>query len=189
MTAMTRGANARRHEPRSPDTALEQDERYTRPEDDALCRQLAGVRRWTLDVAACKESHLAPRYYDVRLNGLLMPWDSPAVWCNPPFSDLWAWVRRAWEQMAEGECELVALLMPATRTEQPNWHELVEPWRDGEARKLPSGRVWLRSHFLPSRTRFGHPGNPRGYGVGSPPFTCVLLVWSRRPQTSARRLA
>ncbi len=38
----------------------------------------------------------------------------------------------------------------------------------------------LMTHFLPGRTRFGHPGNVEGVGVGSPPFGCVLLVFRRR---------
>lgn len=37
--------------------------------------------------------------------------------------------------------------------------------------------VSLRTHFLPGRTRYGHPGNREGIGVDSPPFASVLLVW------------
>ena len=44
---------------------------------------------------------------------------------------------------------------------------------------IARGFVNLTTHFLPGRTRFGHPGNPEGVGVGSPPFGCVLLVWRR----------
>ncbi len=167
---------------------LEQDQRFTLERDLALCAELAGVARFDLDVAACRESHCAPKYFTVRDNGLVQPWRATAVFCNPPFSDIAPWVRRSWLALARRECELIAMLLPATRTEQRWWQHDVEPYRDRGVRKLGAGgvRASLTSHFLPGRTRFGKPGNPRALsvhqvgeelGVGSPPFTCVLLVW------------
>lgn len=166
--------------------ALEQDQRFTLDATDRWCRDKARVKKWDLDVAACKERHLAKRYFTVENNGLLQPWDAEAIWANIPFSHIAPWVRRAWAAMDSGESGTIAMLMPGSRTEQPFWQHAIEPFRDREPRRLKSGRVWLTSHFLPDRTRFGHPGNRRALGVGSPPFGCVLLVWARTPQTSAR---
>ncbi len=167
--------------------ALAQDQRFTRPNTDHWARARAGVSHWELDVAACKESHLAKRYYTARDNALVQPWNAKSIWANIPFSCIAPWVVRAWAAMDCGEAGTIAMLMPATRTEQDWWQALIEPWRDDWPRRMKRGLVWLRTHYPPERSRFGHPGNPRGHGVGSPPFACVLLVWSRTaPQTSVR---
>ncbi len=166
--------------------ALAQDQRFTLEHTDLWARAIADVKCWTLDVAACLKSHLAPRYFTVERSGLLQPWDSEAVWANIPFSLIDPWIWRAWEAMERGESGTVAMLLPATRTEQPWWQEQVEPWRDRRPRRTPSGPVWLTSHHPPGgRTRFGNPRDLRGERVGSPDFTCVLLVWRRRPFVQA----
>lgn len=189
------------------DPGLDLDRRYTTRETMDLCMRLAGVDAWDLDVAADEESHWAPRWYCgtagevtaaaceqglAGFDGLNMPWDGPRVWCNPPYSDIEPWVRKAWNEVLLGECSVVAMLLPATRTEQPWWQEHVEQLRDGAAdrnwnRMHTHGDVRfsslsprLTTHFLPGRVKFGHPGNRDAVGVGSPPFGCVLLVW-RRP--------
>jgi hypothetical protein len=176
------------------DPTADIDRRYTTPETMALCMRLADVDGWDLDVAADAESHWARHWYCAPgdtsawaygVDGLQCPWWG-RVWCNPPFSDVESWVERAWQ--AVNPCnatvaQLVAMLLPANRTEQPFWQRMVEPYRDrgmlGGGLPL-DGNVELTSHFLPTRVRFGHPGNPKGHNVGSPPFGCVLLVWRRQ---------
>lgn len=177
------------------DPTVDLDRRYTTRETMALCMKLAGVEEWDLDVAADEESHWAPRWYDVRADGLSQPWKGPRIWCNPPYSNLEPWLRRVWEAFTTEwfDIDVVAMLLPASRTEQPWWQDLVEPYRDrgvldgasrrsweGEATpRVLGGDIELTSHFLPGRIKFGHPGNRDAVGVGSPPFGCVLLVWRR----------
>lgn len=153
------------------------DQRFTTRETDEWCRRVAGVEAWDLDVAACDESHLAERYFTKERDGLMQSW-SGRVWCNPPFSDIEPWVRKATYEVLSGHVEVVAMLLPASRTEQAWWQDCVEPFRDGRSR--PGVPSYITTYFLKSRTRFGLPGNREGVGVGSPPFGCVLLVW-RRP--------
>ncbi len=156
-----------------PAESLEQDERYTTRETMAWCASKAGVAMWDLDVAACEESHKADVFYSVVTDGLVHPWFG-RTWCNPPYSDIAPWVAKAWREMesAPGP-SVIAMLIPASRTEQSWWQTSVEAKRDRGSS--------FTTHFLPGRTRFGHPGNPEGVGVGSPPFGCVLLVWRRNP--------
>ena len=164
------------------DPTTDLDRRYTTRETMDLCMRLAGVDAWDLDVAADEESHWAPWWFDVRADGLKQRWHG-RVWCNPPYSDVGPWVLKAWQQAPD--CDVVAMLLPANRTEQPFWSEYVEPVRDG--RRPPSGHRFtllareakLTTHFLPTRVKFGHPGNRDAVGVGSPPFGGVLLVWRR----------
>lgn len=166
------------------DPDLWPDKKYTTPETMHLCMGIAGVNRWCVDVAADKESHWAEVWYGIVANGLAQPWFG-SVWCNPPFSDIEPWVKRAWQAMTlprttHNDADLVAMLLPANRTEQPWWQSLVEPWRDREPLRVLDGAVRaarLTTHFLPSRIRYGHPGNPKGIRTGSPPFASVLLVW------------
>lgn len=151
------------------------DERYTTRTTMDLCMKLAGVDSWDLDAAACEMSHWAPRWYSLTESGLEHPWGG-RTWVNPPFSELRPWVERGWEQIHR--CERIAMLLPANRTEQPFWQELVEPFRD---RVRKEGFADLSTHHLPGRIQFGNPGNPLGINTkNSPPFGCVLLVWRHR---------
>lgn len=148
------------------------DRRYTTRETLDLCRKLAGVEAFDLDVAADEESHHADNYFTIQMDGLKQRWFG-RVWCNPPYSDIEPWVQRAWLSHERGDTSVIAMLLPCNRTEQAWWQELIEPVRDG--RDLPGHG--METHFLPGRIKFGHPGNRDAVGVGSPPFGCVLLVW------------
>jgi hypothetical protein len=109
--------------------------------------------------------------------GLTSPW-SGRVWCNPPFSSCAHWLAKADDEMrAKRGPELLVMLIPATRTEQPFWQRYVEPLRD---RSPPRGGFTLTTHFLQGRPKFGFPGDPDGEASASPRFGCVLLVWKRR---------
>lgn len=157
-----------------PDDVL--DERYTTRETMEWVRKTARVTGFDLDVAACEESHHADRFYTKADDGLSKPWRG-RCWCNPPYSDIAPWVSKAWQSMAEG-AELVAMLIPATRTEQSWWQTMVEPYRDRRARHPSNAK--LETYFLPGRTAFARPGSG-GVGQSGAPFGCVLLVWRRRP--------
>jgi len=175
-----------------PDDGLERDERYTPRETMEWVKRVAGVDAFDLDAAACEESHKAEEFYTrprtkEEAGGLELPWFGRSF-VNPPFSDIGAWVGKAWAefQRRDSKLDMVAMLIPCNRSEQGWWQELIEPYRDGKARKrltYPS----LTTHYLPGRTRFGHPGNPEGVGVGSPNFGCVLLVWKRHPSPGESR--
>lgn len=163
------------------DPGLDIDRRYTTRETMDLCMRLAGVDAWDLDVAADDESHWAPEWFDVQADGLKQPWHG-CVWCNPPYSNIEPWVTKAWSEMQmRANADVIAMLLPCNRTEQPWWFNWVERRRDGRNRveDINGERVLLTTHFLPGRVKFGHPGNRDAVGVGSPPFGCVLLVWRR----------
>lgn len=110
-------------------------------------------------------------------NGLTGSWSGEKVWVNPPFSNIGAWVEKAWRSH---DAELVVMLVPATRTEQPWWQKHIEPHRDGRG---PASRTWrLRVVFLPGRWHFLKDGkpilDPKTGRRSSPKFGCALLTWS-----------
>lgn len=122
-----------------------------------------------LDAAALDESALCSRYYTPETNGLAEPWFG-SVWCNPPYSNLPAWVAKAW--LEAPRCRRIVMLLPANRTEQPWWQKNVEPYRDGRSTR---DGVRLTSRFLASRINFIAPGREKY--ASSAPFGCVLLIW------------
>lgn len=145
------------------------DDRQTPPE---LMLALRERFAFTLDAAASVENRQCEHYWSLEQDGLMQPW-SGVVWCNPPYSDLGAWVRKAWAEIArKGGPETVVMLVPANRTEQGWWQREVEPFRD-----KGSG---LRVEFLPGRMRFKRPDWVPGPKGDRPPFGCCLLIFTRK---------
>lgn len=175
-----------------------------------LFNALDEKHRFTLDACATHQNHKCARYYTEgggyaierstgeklawnAFNGMTGPWGG-RVWCNPPFSEIAAWIAKCWREMARpGGPELIWFLIPATRTEQDWWHKLVEPYRDGRQTLVPGVR--LDTVFLKGLTHFLENGGPiyRKNKDGSlwidpktgkpersaPKFGCVGLVWSK----------
>lgn len=124
---------------------------------------------FTLDVAASAENALTERYYDLVTNGLEQTWNG-RVWCNPPYSDLRPWVEKAQDEFDAGVAKLIVMLLPANRTEQGWWQDIIEPLRR-------EGRIETR--FIRGRLRFDTPDHdytkqPKG---NRPPFGVVLVIW------------
>lgn len=150
--------------------ADEVDDRGTHP---SLFDPLVERFGFTLDVAAAAHNAKCVRYYDRQADGLAQSWAGEMVWCNPPYSDCGAWVRKAWSewhQPAKLRPRGIVMLMPANRTEQAWWQDLVEPYRDA-----PRSR--FRVEFLPGRIRFIKPGQTEIGPNERPPFGCCLLIW------------
>lgn len=131
--------------------------------------------RFTIDVAACEANTKLPRFYDRVTDGLGQSWARERVWCNPPFSSIAPWVAKAWR---ESNTELIVMLLPANRTEQTWWRDLVEPFRDRPGSPL-------QVEFLPGRLRFLAPGATRVGANERPPFGCCLLIWNREQPSVA----
>jgi phage N-6-adenine-methyltransferase len=134
---------------------------------EPLNRRFGG---FTIDVAAAAHNTKVARYYDRTTDGCAQSWAGERVWCNPPYSAIRPWVEKAWREVG---AELVVMLLPANRTEQSWWQELVEPWRDrtGSA---------LRCEFIAGRLRFLAPGQTTIGADERPPFGNCLLIWDRR---------
>jgi phage N-6-adenine-methyltransferase len=123
---------------------------------------------FTLDAAAAAHNARCDRYFDAETDGLRQSWAGELVWCNPPYSSIEPWVRKAW---AEAEWTRgIVMLLPNNRTEQRWWQRLVEPRRD----RPGSG---LRVEFLPGRMRFIKAGQDDVGPNERPPFGCCLLIF------------
>ena len=137
------------------------DHRVTEPE---LFDRLHERFRFTVGAAATAETTRLERYFP---DGQNADWTGERVWCNPPYSDIRPWVQQAWAY--SDDAELIVMLLPANRTEQRWWQDLIEPHRD-------SGGL-IRTEFLPGRVRFLRPGETEIGPNQRPPFGCVLVIW------------
>ena len=148
------------------------DDRGTDPE--FFARMVERFGPFTVDVAAAAHNAKCERYYTIDDDGLAQSWAGERVWCNPPYSDIGAWVRKAWdERLMPGTAplpELIVMLLPANRTEQRWWQDHVE---------LARMHGSLRVEFLPGRMRFVRPGADSIGPNERPPFGCCLLIWQR----------
>lgn len=144
---------------------VEIDDRALPPDHFAILNERFG---FTIDVAASHENRRVDRYYSISKSGLMESWAGERVYCNPPYSNIRPWVEKA---IAEQDAELVVMLLPANRTEQGWWHDLVEPHRD-----RPGG---IQCEFMRGRIRFLKPGQEKIGPNERPPFGCCLLIWGR----------
>lgn len=142
------------------------DDRRTPPDLLAECMKLAKVNHIDMDVAASNDNAVAPCWYTVDNSGLDHPWGG-TVWCNPPYSDIRPWVEKANASCIE--CHRILMLLPANRTEQAWWQDLIEPHRHNNG---------LRVHFLRGRRRFDRPGWTAPTKGDRPPFGLCLIVWN-----------
>lgn len=125
---------------------------------------------FTLDVAATDANAKCSAYLTLEDDGLKERWNG-RVWCNPPYSQIGAWVEKAWREWRCGHVALIVMLLPANRPEQAWWQDLVEPYRDRPGSPL-------RVEFLRGRQRFVLPGAESIGPNERPPFGCCLLIWS-----------
>ena len=128
---------------------------------------------FTVDVAAAAHNAKLERFYSIDDDGLAQSWSDEHVWCNPPYSNIRPWVEKAWAEMQRAPdlpSLLIVMLLPANRTEQRWWQELVEP-------ALRAKHPAFHCEFLPGRIRFLRKGQSEIGPNERPPFGCCLLIW------------
>jgi phage N-6-adenine-methyltransferase len=114
----------------------------------------------TLDVCATPDKTMCADYYTKEQDALKQPWHG-VVWMNPPYRNLIAWCRKAYEY-ARSDGSVIALL--------PAWTDA--PWFHDYAAAF--GRIT----FLRGKLSFG--GRP-GYA----PFGSIIVEWT--PETVKRQ--
>jgi phage N-6-adenine-methyltransferase len=140
------------------------DDRALPPDDFA---KLQDRFAFTVDAAASEHNAKLDRHWTKEINGLTQSWAGERVYCNPPYSNIGPWVRKAW---CERQADLVVLLLPNNRREQGWWIDLIEPFRDRV------GSV-LTTEFIKGRLRFLKAGQLAIKPNERPPFGCVLCCW------------
>lgn len=114
-----------------------------------------------LDPAATAANAKCARFYDKEHNGLERPWIARAVFVNPPYSNVEAWVHKAILASSVEPWPTVVMLLPV-RTDN-DWFRRLIDW-SSEVR-------WLRK-----RIRFELEGKP----ADSPRFASMIVILRER---------
>jgi len=120
--------------------------------------ELNGRYHFDLDVCSTKENRKCLRYFTKQDDGLSRKWGG-RVWCNPPYSDITSWVRKAHEEVSSGRCEVVVMLVPA-RTDTRWFHDWCYNKRGVEIK------------FVKGRLKFGGAKH-------NAPFPSMVVVFRR----------
>lgn len=99
-----------------------------------LFDKLNKVFNFTLDPAANAENAKCPKFYTEADNGLVQDWADEVVFCNPPYSNIQEWIRKARFSNAKS----VVMLIPA-RVETAYWFEHI--WNKADEVLLIKGRL------------------------------------------------
>jgi len=113
--------------------------------------------KFTLDPCATPQNAKCKRYYTKKEDGLKQPWHG-RVFVNPPYGrEVSKWVRKAWEEVEEGNAEFVVMLLPA-RTDTSWFHNYC----------LKYGKI----KFLRGRLKFSGTSS-------SAPFPSMLILFKK----------
>ena len=118
-----------------------------------------------LDVASTHENALCENHFTIAENGLKRAWGGYNVFCNPPYSDLRAWIKKAYSE--KDNANVIVMLIPA-RTDTIAFHEYIY------------GKAEIR--FIKGRLKFG---NSRV----SAPFPSMLVIYRKGENESKQNRA
>lgn len=82
---------------------------------DHIFKQLDDIFNFTLDAACTTEDCKCERglFYDNGVDALEMTWGGERVFCNPPYSQKAAFIKKAYEEVVNGECPVVVMVLPS----------------------------------------------------------------------------
>ena len=121
---------------------------------DDLFKSLDDEFSFNLDPCATEENHKCELYFTAQVDGLKQNWGGYRVFCNPPYSRIADWVKKAWEESRKPGT-VVCLLIPA-RTDTKYFHEYIQ-WRS-------------EIRFIKGRLKFGESKN-------SAPFPSMIVIF------------
>lgn len=124
--------------------------------------------QFTLDPCATPATAKCTKFYTREENGLQQSWAGERVFMNPPYSDVQAWVKKAYAESLAGA---TVVCLTAARTDT-RWFQ---DWVLGKANEI---------QFLPGRVTFLRPEKP----PNTAPFPSVVIVYRPPVHRSFLRL-
>ena len=79
--------------------------------------------KFTLDPCSTHANHKCAKHYTIEENGLSKSWADETVFVNPPYADVGAWVKKAYEESTQNNA-MVVMLIPS-RTDTKYWHDYI----------------------------------------------------------------
>lgn len=89
----------------------------------ALFDELDKEFQFDLDPCATSQNHKCPKYYTAEEDGLSQNWGGYRVFCNPPYSNIGAWVKKCHDEGTKDNT-LVVMLIPS-RTVTRYFHDYI----------------------------------------------------------------
>lgn len=120
---------------------------------DTIFENLNKIFNFTLDAASSDKNAKLPKHYTVEDDGLAKSWEGERVFCNPPYSQVKKWVKKAYDE--RNKAKVIVFLIPA-RTDTMWFHEYV------------IGKAQI--YFCKGRIKF------KGAKYNAP-FPCMLCIW------------
>lgn len=125
---------------------------WSTPEE--IYNELDKEFNFNLDPCSTAENHKTEDYFTIADNGLIKSWGGRRVFCNPPYSTIGEWVKKAYYESFK-EDTLIVLLIPA-RTDTKYFQEYI--YHRSEIR------------FIKGRLKFGNSKN-------SAPFPSMVVIF------------
>ena len=126
-----------------------------------LYQQCDDIVHFDWDVCASPRNHKNRHFWTKKHNGLIQSWAPYRCWMNPPYSNIYPWCQKAYEESQKGAT--VVGLLP-TWTAEPWYHEFIS----GHAEVI----------FLNGRVKFLRPDGTRT----NPMMASMIVIW-RPPGT------
>ena len=106
-----------------------QKDMYTSKSDEwetpeAFFQDLDREFHFDLDVCASDDNHKCERYFTKEQDGLSQNWGGNIVWCNPPYSNVKAWIRKCYYEGHKPTTIVVVLVF--SRTDTKWWQNYVQ---------------------------------------------------------------
>lgn len=86
-----------------------------------LFEKLNNRYHFLADVCASDLNHKCDKYFTKETDGLIQEWPK-VCWCNPPYSNITAWVKKAYNEAQKGS--IIVMLIPA-RTDTRWFHDYI----------------------------------------------------------------
>lgn len=123
-----------------------------------LFEKLDNQYHFNLDLCATHKNHKCEKYYTKEQDGLKQEW-AGVCWCNPPYSNVKAWVKKAYNEAQKGT--VIIMLIPA-RTDTRWFHDWIY------------NMYGVEVEFLRGRLRFsGSKWNA--------PFPSMIVTFKKNP--------
>ena len=90
--------------------------------------QLDRIFNFTLDAACTREDCKAPDglYHDEGIDALACSWGGDRVFCNPPFSQKASFIKKAYEEVINGDCPIVVMVLPSNCQDSKSFQQYVK---------------------------------------------------------------
>lgn len=94
---------------------------------DHIFKQLNDIFNFTLDAACTTEDCKCPSGYcfDTGVDALKMSWGGERVFCNPPFSKKAEFIAKAYNEVVNGECSVVVMVLPSNCMDCRAFHKYI----------------------------------------------------------------